>query len=27
MLPKVPKVAAWHAALQARASVKETVPA
>jgi glutathione S-transferase len=26
MLPKVPKIATWHAALQARPSVKETVP-
>jgi glutathione S-transferase len=27
MLPKVPKLAAWHAAIQTRPSVKETVPA
>jgi glutathione S-transferase len=26
MLPKVPKLAAWHAAMQSRPSVKETVP-
>jgi glutathione S-transferase len=26
MLVRVPKIAAWHAALQARPSVKETVP-